>query len=116
MEQREKQEKIIRKLKKQLKFYIKKVEEFEGNYIKLTVFAHKCTYPIIAHVVSHLRLASAQRKKSTSVNAPVRVVNIARKEKEYRGMLKYMDGDESRLLKNLVTGVYYLGKLFFFDS
>ncbi|XP_028285776.1 unconventional myosin-Va-like isoform X2 [Parambassis ranga] len=76
MEQREKQEKNIRKLKKQLKFYIKKVEEFE---------------------------ASTQRRKSTSVmNSPGRVVNITRKEKEYQGMLKFMDGDESRLLKNLV--------------
>uniref|UniRef100_A0A7N6FEG4 Myosin VAb n=1 Tax=Anabas testudineus TaxID=64144 RepID=A0A7N6FEG4_ANATE len=32
MEQQEKQDKTIRKLKKQLKFYIKKVEDFEGNH------------------------------------------------------------------------------------
>lgn len=34
MEQQEKQEKTIRKLTKQLKMYMKKVEDFEGNQIK----------------------------------------------------------------------------------
>uniref|UniRef100_A0AAQ6AR26 Myosin VAb n=1 Tax=Amphiprion ocellaris TaxID=80972 RepID=A0AAQ6AR26_AMPOC len=68
MEQGEKQDKTIRKLKKQLKLYMKK------------------------------------RKSSVSVtNASVRAVNITRKEKEYRGMLEYREGDESWLLKNLVT-------------
>lgn len=38
MEQQEKQDKTIRKLKKQLKLYIKKVEDFEGNHTALTVF------------------------------------------------------------------------------
>lgn len=37
MEQQEKQDKTIRKLKKQLKLYIKKVEDFEGNHMILTV-------------------------------------------------------------------------------
>ncbi|XP_008287954.1 unconventional myosin-Va-like [Stegastes partitus] len=77
MEEGEKQDKTIRKLKKQLKLYMKKIEDFE---------------------------ASAQRKNSTPVtNAPVRAVNITRKEKEYQGMLEYREGDESWLLKNLVT-------------
>ncbi|XP_070686201.1 unconventional myosin-Va-like [Pempheris klunzingeri] len=76
LEQQEKQDKTIRKLKKQLKLYIKKVEDFE---------------------------ASAQQRNNASVtNAPVRAVNITRKEKEYQGMLKYKQGDENRLLKNLV--------------
>ncbi|CAK6961537.1 unconventional myosin-Va-like [Scomber scombrus] len=76
MEQQEKQDKTIRKLKKQLKVFMKKVEDYE---------------------------ASAQQKnKDSMMNAPVRAVHITRKEKEYQGMLEYREGDESRLLKNLV--------------
>uniref|UniRef100_A0A3Q4HGI0 Unconventional myosin-Va-like n=1 Tax=Neolamprologus brichardi TaxID=32507 RepID=A0A3Q4HGI0_NEOBR len=71
LEQQEKQDKTIRKLKKQLKFYMKKVEDFEGKHKELS-------FP------------------------PGRAVNITRKEKEYQGMLEYKQGDESRLLKNLV--------------
>lgn len=37
---------------------------------------------------------------------PVRAVNITRKEKDYRGMLEYREDDESRLLKNIVTGMF----------
>uniref|UniRef100_A0A8C4HSV0 Myosin VAb n=1 Tax=Dicentrarchus labrax TaxID=13489 RepID=A0A8C4HSV0_DICLA len=77
MEQQEKQDKTIRKLKKQLKFYVKKVEDFEGNHMALSV-------------------------NSSVTNAPVRAVNITRKEKEYQGMLEYRQGDEARLLKNVV--------------
>ncbi|KAM6936965.1 unconventional myosin-Va-like [Xenentodon cancila] len=76
MEQQEKQDKTMRKLKKQLKFYMKKVEEFEAN--------------------------AQQTNPSSLMNAPVRVVNITRKEKEYQGMLEYKEGEASRLLKNLV--------------
>uniref|UniRef100_A0AAX7TX35 Myosin VAb n=1 Tax=Astatotilapia calliptera TaxID=8154 RepID=A0AAX7TX35_ASTCA len=72
LEQQEKQDKTIRKLKKQLKLYMKKVEDFEGNH------------------------------KELMVSPPGRAVNITRKEKEYQGMLEYKQGDESRLLKNLV--------------
>ncbi|KAM3609650.1 uncharacterized protein V6R79_018209 [Siganus canaliculatus] len=77
MEHQEKQDQTMRKVQKQLKFYAKKVEDYE---------------------------ASAQRKNSaTVINAPVRSVNITRKEKEYKGMLEYREGDERRLLKNVVT-------------
>ncbi|XP_029289652.1 LOW QUALITY PROTEIN: unconventional myosin-Va-like [Cottoperca gobio] len=77
MEQKEQQDQTMRKMKKHLKLYIKKVDDFE---------------------------ASGQQKSKTSVmSAPVRAVNITRKEKEYRGMLEYRAGDESRLLKNLVV-------------
>ncbi|TKS73569.1 Unconventional myosin-Va [Collichthys lucidus] len=76
MEQQEKQDKIMRKLRKQLKFYMKKVEDIE---------------------------ASAQQRHNASVtNAPVRAVNITRKEKEYQGMLEYRERDVSHLLKNVV--------------
>ncbi|XP_071352563.1 unconventional myosin-Va-like isoform X2 [Trachinotus anak] len=76
MEQQEKQDKIIRKLKKQLKFYMKKVDDFEA--------------------------ANQQSDKASMINAPVRAVQITRKEKEFQGMLEYKEGDVSRLLKNLV--------------
>lgn len=33
MEQKEKQDKTLRKLKKQLKLYVKRVEEFEGELL-----------------------------------------------------------------------------------
>lgn len=34
MEQQEKQNKTIRKLKKQLKLYVKKVEDYEGKLVR----------------------------------------------------------------------------------
>ncbi|XP_033823804.1 unconventional myosin-Va-like [Periophthalmus magnuspinnatus] len=77
MEDQERQDKIIHKLRKQLKFFMKKVEEYE---------------------------VSAQLKeRSSTITPPAINVNITRKEKEYQGMLKYKQGDETRLLKNLVT-------------
>uniref|UniRef100_A0A7N8X613 Myosin VA n=1 Tax=Mastacembelus armatus TaxID=205130 RepID=A0A7N8X613_9TELE len=72
MEQHEKQEKTMRKLKKQLKFLMRKVENFEGNHMTLSLYA------------------------------VILAVNITRKEKDYQGMLEYKKGDESRLLKSLV--------------
>ncbi|XP_022611603.1 unconventional myosin-Va-like [Seriola dumerili] len=77
MEQREKQDKTIRKLKKQLKFYMKKVDDFEAS--------------------------TQQKNYGSTMNAPARAVQITRKEKEYQGILEYKKGDESRLLKNLVV-------------
>nr|XP_040017636.1 unconventional myosin-Va-like [Gasterosteus aculeatus aculeatus] len=77
MVQQEQQEETIRKLKKQLKVHIKKLEDLE---------------------------ASAQQKyKAPVTTSPGRAVNITRKEKEYRGMLEYREGDETRLVKKLVT-------------
>uniref|UniRef100_A0A673BZT1 Myosin VAb n=1 Tax=Sphaeramia orbicularis TaxID=375764 RepID=A0A673BZT1_9TELE len=75
MELQEKQDKTIRKLKKQLRLYMKKLEEYEGNGMNETV------------QLSYLQNA----------------INITRKEKEYQGMLEYKQGDESKLLKNLVV-------------
>ncbi|XP_034735918.1 unconventional myosin-Va-like isoform X2 [Etheostoma cragini] len=82
MKQQEQQDKTMRKLKKQLKLYMKKVEDFEASA------QQKNTAPVTSTPV---------------MSAPVRAVNITRKEKEYRGMLEYRKGDESRLLKNLVA-------------
>ncbi|KAM9753748.1 LOW QUALITY PROTEIN: unconventional myosin-Va-like [Menidia menidia] len=76
MELQEKQDNTIRKLKKQLKLYMKRVEDLE---------------------------ASTQQTNSSSVMCtPVRAVHITRKEKEYQGMLEYSEAHVSRLLKNLV--------------
>lgn len=38
------------------------------------------------------------------MDTQIRTVHITRKEKEYQGMLEYRDGDEGRLLKNVVIG------------
>lgn len=48
MEQQEKQDKTIRKLKKQLKLYVKKVEDFEGNRLTLTVFIQNISWLTLA--------------------------------------------------------------------
>ncbi|KAM7002579.1 LOW QUALITY PROTEIN: unconventional myosin-Va-like [Tautogolabrus adspersus] len=77
MEHQENQDKIIRKLKKQLKMYIKKVQDFE--------------------------VVAQQKNNPSLMNTRGRAVNITRKEKEYQGMLEYREGDEGRLLKNMVT-------------
>lgn len=115
MEQQEKQDKTIRKLKKQLKLYVIKVEDFEGNRLTLTVHTEysladiSTALIVVSYTVSLSCLASAQQTSSASaMNPPVRAVNITRKEKEYRGMLEYREGDESRLLKNVVTGMFDL--------
>ncbi|CAJ1056485.1 unconventional myosin-Va-like [Xyrichtys novacula] len=75
LENQEKQEKIIRKLKKQLKLHMKRVEDFEG----------------------------AQQNNPSVMDTRVRTVHITRKEREYQGMLEYKEGEEGRLLKNVVT-------------
>lgn len=104
MEEQEKQDKMIRKLKKQLKLYMKKVEEYEGNCFNNIMFKGHCI-DNTALCISMCNAASAQLKPRTStVNAPAITANITRKEKEYQGMLKYKQGDETKLLKNLVTG------------
>ncbi|XP_075998485.1 unconventional myosin-Va-like [Genypterus blacodes] len=77
MDQKGKQDKTICKLKKQLKFLLKKVEDFEAS--------------------------SKEKSQASVTNVPGRSVNITRKEKEFQGMLEYRKGDESRLLKSLVV-------------
>ncbi|XP_028306726.1 unconventional myosin-Va-like isoform X2 [Gouania willdenowi] len=77
LEQRENLEKCLRKTTKQLKLYMTKVKDYEVSF---------------------------QGKDVPSVkSATIKAVNITRKEKEYQGMLRYKQGDENRLLKNLVT-------------
>uniref|UniRef100_A0A673VYX7 Unconventional myosin-Va-like n=1 Tax=Salmo trutta TaxID=8032 RepID=A0A673VYX7_SALTR len=76
MEQQEKQDKMIRKLKKQLKVYVKRAEEYE---------------------------ASGQMERVAPGPEPRSPVGITRKERDFQGMLEYQRGDESKLLKSLVV-------------
>ncbi|XP_078283533.1 unconventional myosin-Va [Rhinoraja longicauda] len=77
MEQLEKQDKTVRKLKKQLKVFAKKIGELEVGQTEN---------------VSPAQLA----------DEPIRPVNIPRKEKDFQGMLEYKRDDELKLIKNLI--------------
>ncbi|XP_032906319.1 unconventional myosin-Va isoform X3 [Amblyraja radiata] len=77
MEQLEKQDKTVRKLKKQLKVFAKKIGELEVGQTEN---------------VSPAQLA----------DEPIRPVNIPRKEKDFQGMLEYKKDDELKLIKNLI--------------
>ncbi|XP_053356111.1 unconventional myosin-Va isoform X3 [Clarias gariepinus] len=77
MEQLEKQDKTVRKLKKQLKVFAKKIMDLEGGQMEN---------------VSPGQLA----------DEPIRPVNIPRREKDFQGMLEYKKEDELKLVKNLI--------------
>ncbi|XP_032889430.1 unconventional myosin-Vb [Amblyraja radiata] len=72
----EKQEKNEKKLKKQLKIHMKKVQELEA----------RSTVP-----------KEPRREQLT------RQVTVQRKEKEFQGMLEYIKEDETLLIRNLIT-------------
>uniref|UniRef100_A0AAY4D5H0 Unconventional myosin-Va n=1 Tax=Denticeps clupeoides TaxID=299321 RepID=A0AAY4D5H0_9TELE len=72
MEQLEKQDRTVRKLKKQLKVFAKKIGELEGSL------------------------------RCRTVDEPIRPVNIPRREKDFQGMLEYKKEDELKLVKNLI--------------
>ncbi|XP_068026623.1 unconventional myosin-Vb-like [Melanerpes formicivorus] len=73
----EKLEKNEKKLKKQLKIYMKKVQDFE---------AFQATVP-------------AERRQ----HEPNMQVTVQRKEKDFQGMLEYYKEDEPLLIRNLIT-------------
>ncbi|XP_040914696.1 unconventional myosin-Vb isoform X2 [Toxotes jaculatrix] len=73
----EKLEKNERKLKKQLRIYMKKVQELEASQ------------------------AAAQTSRSRPELS--RQVTVQRKEKDFEGMLEYYKEDEARLVKTLIT-------------
>ncbi|XP_037395629.1 unconventional myosin-Va isoform X5 [Pygocentrus nattereri] len=77
MEQLEKQDKTVRKLKKQLKVFAKKINDLEGGQIEN---------------VSPGQMA----------DEPIRPVSIPRREKDFQGMLEYKKEDELKLVKNLI--------------
>ncbi|XP_049330371.1 unconventional myosin-Va isoform X2 [Astyanax mexicanus] len=78
LEQMDKQDKTIRKLKKQLKIYMKKAEE--------TDYVH------IDEPIPENRVIEAMPE-----------ISILRKERHCRGMLEYGNDDESKLVKILIT-------------
>ncbi|KAG8131259.1 putative MYO5B variant protein [Naja naja] len=73
----EKLEKNEKKLKKQLRIYMKKVQDYEAD-----------------QAITH----SEKRKHEIS-----RQVAVQRKEKDFQGMLEYCEEDESSLIQNLIT-------------
>ncbi|XP_067411956.1 unconventional myosin-Va isoform X4 [Emydura macquarii macquarii] len=77
MEQLEKQDKTVRKLKKQLKVFAKKIGELEVGQME--------------------NISPGQ-----IIDEPIRPVNIPRKEKDFQGMLEYKKDDEPKLVKNLI--------------
>ncbi|KAM5172128.1 unconventional myosin-Va isoform 1-T1 [Mantella aurantiaca] len=77
MEQLEKQDKTVRKLKKQLKVFAKKIGELEVGQME--------------------NVSPGQ-----IVDEPIRPLNIPRKEKDFQGMLEYKKDDEPKLIKNLI--------------
>uniref|UniRef100_A0A8C3V6I9 Unconventional myosin-Va n=1 Tax=Catharus ustulatus TaxID=91951 RepID=A0A8C3V6I9_CATUS len=77
MEQLEKQDKTVRKLKKQLKVFAKKIGELEVGQMENT-------------------------SPGQIIDEPIRPVNIPRKEKDFQGMLEYKKEDEQKLVKNLI--------------
>ncbi|XP_057203384.1 unconventional myosin-Va isoform X2 [Triplophysa rosa] len=76
MEQLEKQDKTVRKLKKQLKVFAKKINDLEGGQIDVS--------------------------PGQTADEPVHPVNIPRREKDFQGMLEYKKEDELKLVKNLI--------------
>uniref|UniRef100_A0A9J8CBL7 Myosin VAb n=1 Tax=Cyprinus carpio carpio TaxID=630221 RepID=A0A9J8CBL7_CYPCA len=78
LEQMGKQDKMIRKLKKHLKTYMKKFGEAEGVHIE-------------------------QSSPENMVGESGRTVSIVRKERDFQGMLEYRREDESKLFKILIT-------------
>ncbi|NWQ65604.1 MYO5B protein, partial [Neopipo cinnamomea] len=73
----EKLEKNEKKLKKQLKIYMKKVQDFEA---------------------SQTTLPADRRPHESSMQ-----VAVQRKEKDFQGMLEYHKEDEPLLIRNLIT-------------
>uniref|UniRef100_A0A3Q2QNY7 Myosin VA n=1 Tax=Fundulus heteroclitus TaxID=8078 RepID=A0A3Q2QNY7_FUNHE len=78
MEQLEKQDRTIRKLKKQLKVYSKRIGEMGAGQ------------------------SEGQTSPGQMVEEPIHPVNIPRREKDFQGMLEYKKEDEMKLVKNLI--------------
>ncbi|XP_054901056.1 unconventional myosin-Va isoform X6 [Poeciliopsis prolifica] len=78
MEQLEKQDRTIRKLKKQLKVYSKRIGEMGAGQTE------------------------GQTSPGQMVEEPIHPVNIPRREKDFQGMLEYKKEDEMKLVKNLI--------------
>lgn len=97
----EKLEKNERKLKKQLRIYMKKVQELEGNR-KVSAASTSVKHALTSSVsVSAAQAASPISRAKPELS---RQVTVQRKEKDFEGMLEYAKEDEALLIRCLVTG------------
>lgn len=99
----EKLEKNERKLKKQLRIYMKKVQELEGEIRSshlLCVQMHDVRDAFYVSAASQAAAAQSSRARPEMS----RQVTVQRKEKDFEGMLEYYKEDEALLLKTLITG------------
>lgn len=114
MEQLEKQDRTIRKLKKQLKVYSKRIGEMGGvgEFISRRKPVYMCVWVLEFRMLPDCRdlvfLPAGQTEGQTSpgqmVDEPIHPVNIPRREKDFQGMLEYKKEDELKLVKNLILG------------
>lgn len=119
MEQLEKQDRTIRKLKKQLKVYSKRIGEMGGMGEIISqrrlenLYACVCLSASVQYVVWLLcplfffppaGQTEGQTSPGQMVDEPIHPVNIPRREKDFQGMLEYKKEDELKLVKNLILG------------
>lgn len=99
----EKLEKNERKLKKQLRIYMKKVQELEGE-IRSSRPPHAQMHNVRDALSASAASQAAAAQSSRSRPEMSRQVTVQRKEKDFEGMLEYYKEDEALLLKTLITG------------
>lgn len=109
MEQLEKQDRTIRKLKKQLKVYSKRIGEMGGMSLKpgYSVYVRlfeRCHMLPDCWVLCPAGQTEGQTSPGQMVDEPIHPVNIPRREKDFQGMLEYKKEDELKLVKNLILG------------
>lgn len=109
MEQLEKQDRTIRKLKKQLKVYSKRIGEMGGTGQISSQQSLRNVFVWARFPNCHvLYVPAGQTEGQTSpgqmVEEPIHPVNIPRREKDFQGMLEYKKEDELKLVKNLILG------------
>lgn len=100
----EKLEKNERKLKKQLRIYMKKVQELEGTCILFTSMKKIYVAPLADKHVASAASQAAAIQSSRSKPELSRQVTLQRKERDFEGMLEYNKEDEGDLLKALIMG------------
>lgn len=106
MEQLEKQDKTVRKLKKQLKVFAKKINDLEGASRVQRQRVLKLSFTFKDSKRKSVFVTGGQMDVSPgqTTDEPVHPVNIPRREKDFQGMLEYKKEDELKLVKNLILG------------
>lgn len=105
MEQLEKQDRTIRKLKKQLKVYSKRIGEMGGKSVSWSPKNEFCQrHKGLTEVCLPAVQMEGQTSPGQMVDEPIHPVNIPRREKDFQGMLEYKKEDEMKLVKNLILG------------